>query len=52
MFGPKSSNIGLQRLLAIRKACIWRAFLIERKKFSETRSAWLTSEDSNLYIPN
>ena len=34
MFGPKSSNIGLQRLLAMRKARIWRAFLIRRRKFS------------------
>src|ERR1700704_3419496 len=45
---PKSSNIGLQRLLAMRKARIWRAFLIQRKKFSETRNAWLGREDSNL----
>jgi len=44
MFGPKSSNIGLQRLLAIRKARIWRAFLIERKKFSQTRTAWLATQ--------
>jgi hypothetical protein len=51
MFRPKSSNIGLQRLLAIRKARIWRAFLIERRKFSQTRSAWLTWEDSNFDIP-
>jgi hypothetical protein len=51
MFGPKSSNIGLQRLLAIRKARIWRAFLIERRKFSQTRSAWLTWEDSNFDTP-
>ena len=48
MFRPKSSNIGLQRLLSIRKARIWRAFLIERRKFSQTRSAWLGREDSNL----
>jgi hypothetical protein len=29
MFGPKSSNIGLQRLLAMRKARIWRPFSSE-----------------------
>ena len=52
MYGPKSSNIGLQRLLAIRKARVWRAFLIQRRKFSETRNAWLTWEDSNLHIPD
>jgi hypothetical protein len=52
MFGPKSSNIGLQRLLAMRKAHVWRAFLIQRRKFSETRAAWLTWEDSNSHIPN
>jgi hypothetical protein len=48
MFGPKSSNIGLQRLLAMRKARVWRAFLIQRRKFSETRNGWLGREDSNL----
>src|ERR1700676_1301793 len=48
MFGPKSSNIGLPRLLAMRKARIWRAFLIRRRKFSETHTAWLGREDSNL----
>jgi hypothetical protein len=32
-------NIGLQRLMATRKACVWRAFLIQRRKFSETRNA-------------
>jgi hypothetical protein len=36
MFGPKSSNIGLQRLLAMRKARVWQAFLIQRRKFSKT----------------
>jgi hypothetical protein len=48
MFGPKSLNIGLQRLLAMRKARVWRAFLIQRRKFSETRTAWLRREDSNF----
>jgi hypothetical protein len=48
MFGAKSSNIGLQRLSTMRKARVWRAFLIQRKKFSETRNAWLGREDSNL----
>jgi hypothetical protein len=44
MFGPKSSNIGLRRLLAMRKAHIWRAFLIRRWKFSETHIAWLATQ--------
>jgi hypothetical protein len=48
ILGQKSSNIGLQRLMAMRKAHVWRAFLIQRKKFSETRTAWLGREDSNL----
>jgi hypothetical protein len=39
---------GLQRLLAMRKGRVWRAFLIERKKFSENRNGWLGREDSNL----
>jgi hypothetical protein len=52
MLGQKSSNIGLQRLLAMRKARIWRAFLVQRRKFSETRNGWLTSEDSNSHIPD
>jgi hypothetical protein len=34
--------------LATRKARVWRAFLIQRRKFSETRNAWLGREDSNL----
>ena len=32
----------------MRKARIWRAFLIQRRIFSETRTAWLGREDSNL----
>jgi hypothetical protein len=50
ILGPRSSNIGLQRLLAMRKAHVLRAFLIQRRKFSETRNAWLTWEDSNFHI--
>jgi hypothetical protein len=41
---PKSSNVGLQRLLAMRKARVWRAFLIQRRKFSETRNGWLATQ--------
>jgi hypothetical protein len=52
ILGPRSSNIGLQRLLAMRKARVLRAFLIQRRKFSETLNAWLTWEDSNPHIPN
>jgi hypothetical protein len=48
ILGPKSSNVGLQRLLAMRKARIWRAFLIEERKFSKNKTAWLGREDSNL----
>jgi hypothetical protein len=42
ILGPKSSNFSLQRLLAMRKARIWRAFLIEERKFSKNKNAWLT----------
>jgi hypothetical protein len=28
----------------MRKARIWRAFLIQRGKFSETRNAWLATQ--------
>ncbi len=35
-----------------RKARIWRAFLIKKRKISENENAWLTSEDSNLRIPD
>jgi hypothetical protein len=48
ILGPKSSNVGLQRLLAMRKARIWRAFLIEERKFSKNKTAWLGREDSNF----
>src|ERR1700722_17073416 len=36
IFGPKNSNMGLQRLLAMRKARVSRALLIQRRKFPET----------------
>jgi hypothetical protein len=32
----------------MRKARIWRAFLIEERKFSKNKTAWLGREDSNL----
>jgi hypothetical protein len=32
----------------MRKARVWRAFLIQSRKFSKTRNAWLGREDSNL----
>ena len=32
----------------MRKARIWRAFLIKKRKFSENRNGWLGREDSNL----
>ena len=32
----------------MRKARIWRAFLIKERKFSENKNAWLGREDSNL----
>jgi hypothetical protein len=38
--------------MAMRKARIWRAFLIEEIKFSKNKTAWLTLEDSNLHIPS
>jgi hypothetical protein len=36
----------------MKKAPIWRAFLIQRRIFSEPRNAWLEREDSNPYIPD
>jgi hypothetical protein len=44
ILGPKSSIIGLQRLLALIKAHIWRAFLIKKRKFSENSNAWLATQ--------
>jgi hypothetical protein len=44
MLGPKSVNVSLQRLLAMRKARIWRAFLIEERKFSKNKTAWLATQ--------
>jgi len=34
----------LQRLLAMRKARIWRAFLIEERKFSKNKTVWLATQ--------
>jgi hypothetical protein len=48
IFGRKSANAGLQRLSTIRKARIWRAFLVKKRKFSKNRNGWLGREDSNL----
>jgi hypothetical protein len=36
----------------MRKARIWRAFLIKKRKFSENSNAWLEREDSNSRIPD
>src|SRR5437870_13547740 len=35
----------------MRKARIWRAFLIKERKFSENKNAWLETEGSNSLIP-
>jgi hypothetical protein len=51
ILGPKSSIIGLQRLMAMRKARIWRAFLTKERKFSENKNAWLGRQVSNWQIP-
>jgi hypothetical protein len=32
----------------MRKARVWRAFLIERRKFSGNKNGWLGREGSNL----
>ena len=32
----------------MKKARIWRAFLIKERKFSKNKNAWLGREDSNL----
>jgi hypothetical protein len=34
IFGRKSADAGLRRLSTIRKARIWRAFLVKKRKFS------------------
>ena len=34
----------------MRKARIWRAFLVKERKLSKNKTAWLTSEDSNFHI--
>jgi hypothetical protein len=44
ILGPKSSNFDLQRSLAMRKAPIWRSFLIEERKFSKNKTAWLARQ--------
>jgi hypothetical protein len=44
ILGPKSANVSLQRLLAMRKARISRAFLIKERKFSENKNAWLVTQ--------
>ena len=36
----------------MRKAHVWRAFLIERRKFSENKNGWLGREDSNRDMAN
>jgi hypothetical protein len=51
ILGPKF-DVGLWRLLAMRKARIWQAFLIEERKFSENKTAWLWREDSNRDMAN
>jgi hypothetical protein len=45
--GAKSSISWLQRLSTMRKARIWRAFLVKRRKFSENKNAWLGRKGSN-----
>ena len=52
MFGRKSANTSRWRLWPMRKARIWRAFLIKKRKISENKNGWLTWEDSNLDIPD
>jgi hypothetical protein len=41
--GPKSANVSLQRLLAMRKARISQTFLIKQRKFSENKNVWLAT---------
>jgi hypothetical protein len=41
IFDAESANMGLRRLFAMRKARVWPAFLIKKRKFSENRNAWL-----------
>jgi hypothetical protein len=48
IYSRKSANTGLQRLSRIRKARIWRAFLVRKRKFSKNRNGWLGREESNF----
>src|SRR6201998_4051911 len=49
ILGPKSSNVGLQRLLAMRKARHWRAFLLLKKEI--LRNADCLAGDTVLIAP-
>jgi hypothetical protein len=44
IFGRKGANAGLQRLSTIRKARIWRAFFVKKRKFSQNRNGWLAAQ--------
>jgi len=35
----------------MRKARIWRAFLIEERKFSKNKNAWLSWKESDFHLP-
>jgi hypothetical protein len=52
-FSPKKFENGATRdFQQLEKPAIGGPFCYLRKKFSETRTGWLTSEDSNSHIPN
>jgi hypothetical protein len=49
ILGPKSSNVGLQRLLTMRKARHWRAFLLLKKEI--LRNMDCLADDAVLIAP-
>jgi hypothetical protein len=44
VLGAKRLNTSLWRLSAMKKARIWRAFLVKQRKFSENKNAWLAAQ--------
>jgi hypothetical protein len=52
IFWPKSANAGLRRLSRIRKARIWWAFLVKKRKFSKNRNGWLATQCRSHQSPH
>ena len=49
-FCPKKCEGRSPETFHDKKARIWRAFLVKKRKFSQNTTAWLTWEDSNFHI--